>query len=92
MRGRCEDCEDTRIGVVVEDTTNYTEAAEVVFIGVVCAVPSCDVEGCVVLLACVQLPCEFRHDGPFRGCANCCTLLNASFEMRRGDLEIPRVG
>lgn len=61
---RCQDRVDAGIGVVEGDAADDAEAAQVVFVGVVQAVPGDDVKGRVVLLGRVQVACEFGGQSP----------------------------
>ena len=58
LRGGGEDGEDAWIRMVVGDGANGTEASEVILIGVVGAVPSDDIKGCVGLGGGEETTCE----------------------------------
>ena len=60
--GAGEDGEDGRVGMVVGDAADGVEAAEVVFIGIVCSVPGDDVERSVVLEGGEEAFIEFADD------------------------------
>ena len=53
--------------MVVRDAADGVEAAEVVFVGVVGAVPGDDVEGSVVLVGGEEVGGEFGEEGIFGG-------------------------
>lgn len=84
--GGCEDGEDAGVRVVVGDGADGVEAGEVVFVGVVEAVPGDDVEGGVCLCSCEEAAGEFGKDGV-------CGVPGSVFsEGGFWGLEIPRVG
>ena len=85
-RGGGEDGEDGRIGVVVRDAAEGVEAAEVIFVGVVGAVPGDDVEWSVALRCCKKAAREFGKKGV-------CMIPGVVFdEGSFGRLEVPCVG
>lgn len=87
--GRCgENSEDAGVRMVVKDAAEDAEASEIVFEGIICTMPGCDVEGGVILLACVETAGKFGDDCPGRWGASCDAVVDRSFEMSDWYLEI----
>lgn len=84
--GGCEDGEDAGIRMVVGDGADSVEAGEVVFVGVVEAVPGDDVEGGVCLCGCEEAAGKFGKEGV------CCVPRSVFSEGGFRGLEISRVG
>ena len=85
VRGASEHSEDAGVGVVIGDAADSGEAAEVVFVGVVEAMPGDDVEGSVILGGGEEVPVPFT--GYFVNIATGMVF----FEGADGGLEVARV-
>lgn len=80
--------------MVVGDGAEDDKFGHVVFVGVVCAVPGYDIEGCVVLCCPPQLLIEAGDDVPVLAWVgwNGLSALYTAFIERGWDLEVPLVG
>lgn len=90
-RWRREHCEDGRVWVVVGDGANGVEAAQVVLVGVVVALPGDNVEGRVGLASLEERVVHL--DGDVEGVAALGSCRAKVFaELSHGRLEVSRVG
>ena len=61
-----EDGEDGGVGVVIGDATNSIKAAEVVFVGIIGAVPRYNIERSMALFGSKEVAIELRENGVLR--------------------------
>lgn len=94
VRGTSQNRKNAGVGMVVEDAAQDGEAGEVVFVGVVGAVPAGDVEGGVVLGAGPEGGGEAGDERPVRGSfvGGGDGVLELAVVDGGGDLEVALVG